>query len=340
MPSEERVEIAFKALFAPIEKYRSAIATTAEEVRGFLATHRGDDASDDIAIAAELGGFAAGRIDMDRFANLVSESREEEDPDTIRKVEKAFDVFRKITSDGDDQFYLKLKPGTRLRDAVAGRLSEIGRGFAAARIVRLAALGALTDGQADDLLEPLGFEAWNTGERQHSPPLVVELDGAALNAADLVDFLDGNVRIVLLVNGDAPPAPLVRLITPSAFVLQTTDAKDLDRFGAAEPPAVAALMPPGAACFVHDPSRGDHLGERLEIFALPEKPPRRKLGGTSGRQQKEELEQLRALAQLTGTETARSSLAPATEAKSVDKLAAWLLAQTDLSNISEIHSGE
>jgi hypothetical protein len=337
MPSEERVEIALKALSTPIEKYRSAVVTTAEEVRGFLATHRSDDASEDIAVAAELGGFAAGRIDMDRFANLLSDSREEEDPDTIRKVEKAFDILQRIGSDGDDAFYLKVKPGTRLRDAVAGRLSEIGRGFAAARIAGLAALGALTDGQAEELLEPLGFEAWNTGERQLAPPLVVELDGAALNAADLVDFLDGNVRLVLLVNGDAPPAPLVRLITPSAFVLQTTDAKDLDRFVAAEPPAVAALMPPGAARFVHDPSRGDLLRERLEIVDLPEKPPRRKLGGTSARQQKEELEQLRALAELTGAtqEVEESAPVPATEAKSVDKLAAWLLAQTDLSDISK-----
>jgi hypothetical protein len=335
MASEERMDAALKALAGPIKTYRSAVVTTAEEVRGFLATHGDDEVSADVGVAAELGAFAAGRIDVDRFANLLADSREEKDPDTLRKVKKAYEVLRTLSSGGDDAFYLRVRPGARLRDAVADRLSEIGRGFAAARIAGLAALGALTNGQGEELLEPLGFHAWNKGERQLAPPLVVELEGADLCAADLAEFLDGNVKLVLLVNGDAPPAPLVRLITPSAFVLQTSDETGLDRFAAADPPAIAALMPASAARFVHDPAGGDLLRDRLEIVHLPEKPPRRKLGGASALQQREELDQLRALAEYLGPaeDTTESTRAPGPEMTSTDQLAAWLLSQTDLSDM-------
>jgi hypothetical protein len=336
MPSEDsNKEVALEALSDPIENYRSAVATTAEQVRGFLAAHRGDETDDDSAPAAELGAYAVGRIDMDRFENLLSGSREKEEPDTLRKVEKAFAVLRRLSSGGDDGFYVKVKPGARLREAVAGRLAEIGRGFAAARIAGLAALGALTDGQAEALLEPLGFDAWNKGERRLAPPLVVELEGADLCAADLAEFLDGNMKIVLLVNGDAPPAPLVRLITPRTFVAQTSNPSDLDRFAATKASAVAALMPAGAARFVHDPAGGALLRDRLEILQLPDKPPRKKVGGASARQQEEELDQLRTLAECSAAAgaTAGASQAPAHEVTSVEKLGAWLLTQTDLNDM-------
>ena len=140
------------------------------------------------------------------------------------------------------------------------------------------------------------------------------------------------MKIVLLVNGDAPPAALVRLITPRTFVLQATDAKELGRVAAAEPPAIAALLPEGAASFVHDPALGERFGDRLTVHRIPDTPPRKKLGGISARQQLEELEQLRALASLSeapaAPELATSSHAQMT---SVDKLASWLLSQTDLS---------
>jgi len=336
MPSENSNRaLALEAVADPIETYRSAVATTAEEVRGFLAAHRDDETDDQSTLAAELGSFGAQRIDMDRFENLLSGSRDKEEPDTLRKVEKAFTVLRTFAAAGNDGFHVKVKRGARLREVVAVRLSEIGRGFAAARIAGLAALGALRDGQAEALLAPLGFDAWNKGERRLAPPLVVELEGADLCAADLAEFLDGSVKMVLVVNGDAPPAPLVRLITPSTFVLQTTDPADLDRFTATEACAVAALMPSGAARFVHDPAGGRSLRDRLEIFQLPDKPPRKKLGGLSAHQQNEELEQLRALAEFSAAPEPAigTPQAHAHEVTSVEKLGAWLLTQTDLNGV-------
>lgn len=333
MPSEVPIESALQAVAGTIERHRSAVATTAEEVRGFLAHREEKDKPRDVTVAAELGAFAAGRIDMSRFANLVSTSDEKQDPDTMRSVETAFGILDSHSTRGDDVFCLKTKSGASLRDAVAARFAEMGRSFAAARIAGLASLGTLTNGQAQELLGPLGFDAWSTGERQLAPPLVIELEGSELASANLAEFLDGSVKIVLLVKGQAPPAPLVRLITPSTFVLQTSDEKGLDRFAATDAPAIAAVMPESAAQFVHDPAGGALLNERLEVWHLPDKPPRRKLGGASAWQQNEELEQLRTLAASRAAPTVEGAAVSVAEATSVDKLAAWLLAQTDLSQI-------
>lgn len=332
MPSEERIALALEALAGPIEKHRSAVVLAAEEVRGFLASRASDESGGDAGVAATLGAFAAGRIDFDRFGKLLSDSGEDAPPDTLRKAEAALEVLRALSSAGNAPFSLKLAPGARLRDAVAGRLSEIGRGFAAARLAGLATAGALGNGDAEELLGPLGFDAWSSGERQLAPPLVIELEGADLRGVDLAEFLDGNVKIALVANGEAPPAPLVRLITPRTFVLQTSEPEDLRLFADAEPPAVAALLPSSpssVARFVHDPSRGSSVGARLSILWLPEEPPRKKLGGMSVRQQQEELDQLRALAAIAAEGPGAAST-PAAQMTSVDKLAAWLLAQTDL----------
>lgn len=332
MPSDEQISLALDLLADPIEKYRSAVVSAAEEVREFLRTHQQDDGGRETAVAAGLGPFASGRIDLGRFRKLVTDLEEDEDPDTLRRVENAFELLRSLASSETRAFYLRMIPGAHIGDAVAGRLSEIGRGFGAARVAGLAVLGALRNGNADGLLGPLGFGGWNSGERQLAPPLVVELEGSDLHAAELAEFLDGGVKIILLVNGDAPPAPLVRLITPRTFVLQAHEAGDFDRFRICQPPAIAAWMPESAARFVHDPARGDRISERLTILHLPDSPPQKKLGGISARQQQEELDQLCALARAPESVAAgSSSAAPGVEMTSVDKLAAWLLLQTDLS---------
>ncbi|UCC81576.1 MAG: hypothetical protein JSW46_11200 [Gemmatimonadota bacterium] len=337
MPSESdpRVEKALSALAGPIELYRSAVVTTVEEVRGYLATHRSEDEASDGGVAAGLGVFAAGRIDFERFANLTTSATLEGDPDTLGKVEKAYDILRGISSGGEDAFCVRVKPGGRLREAVADRLAEIGRGFAAARLAGMARAGSLNSKNEDKLLAPLGFERWNQAERRLAPPLVVELEGAGLHAGDLAEFLDGNIKIVLVVSGDVAPAPLVRLITPSTFVLQTAAGAGLERFAATEGPAVAALMPESAAQFIHDPAAGSSPAARLELISFPEQSPKNAVGGMSVRQQLDELEQLKTLAggpsvDAEGEEGAAPAAGPV--ATKVDKLAAWLLSQADLSD--------
>jgi hypothetical protein len=332
MPSDPRIDKALRALAGPIERYRSAVVTTVEEVRGYLASHQPKEESADGGVAAGLGKFAAGRIDIDRFSSFTN-TTVQDNPDTLKKVEKAFEILRDVASGGEDAFVVKVKSGGRLRDAVGERWAEIGRAFAAARVVSMAQAGSLNSKNEDKLLEPLNFERWNQAERQLAPPLVVELDGADLHAGDLVEFLDGTVKIVLVVNGEMAPAPLVRLITPSIFVLQTAGDAGLDRFAGAEGPAVAALVSKSAARFVHDPARGKTPGERLELTALPEAEPGAAVGGTSVRQQLDELEQLKNLAAEPAAQIAESEDGAAGPvATKVDKLAAWLLSQADLSD--------
>ena len=337
MPSDPKIEIALRALAGPIERYRSAVVTTVEEVRGYLQTQQSQQSAGLSAVAAGLGQFAGGRIDFERFAHFTSDGGSE-DLGTLKKVEKAFDILRVLAAGEDDLFHVKLKPGGRLRDAVAGRMAEIGRGFAAARVAGMATTGRLGSDNESGLLDPLGFERWNELERRLAPALLVELDGADLHAGDLAEFLDGAVKIVLVVLGETAPAPLVRLITPSTFVVQTASEQGLDRFAQFEGPGVAALVGEGTAQFIHDPTRGEHPWERIELLHVPEKGPKQRLGGMSKEQQKAELEQLLALAQAPGAEAAAEgaaaeAAAPAgTVASQVDKLAAWLLSQADLSN--------
>jgi hypothetical protein len=164
---------------------------------------------------------------------------------------------------------------------------------------------------------------------------VVEVQGSDLRAATLSEFLDGRQKIVLVVHGDCAPAPLARLISPSTFVLQTEDVTGIERFLGWDGPAVAALLPGAAARFVHDPARGSAPWDRLEIISVPETPPRKAIGGLSPLQQGEELELLRSLATRPAGVAAAAApvIAVAAAADPVDKLAAWLIGQADLSEL-------
>jgi hypothetical protein len=142
----------------------------------------------------------------------------------------------------------------------------------------------------------------------------------------LADFLDGAEKIALVVDGPCAPAPLVRLITPGTFVLQTADTTGVDLFAKCDGPAVMALVPSSAACFLHDPNGGRSAWQRLRVWHRPASLPRKSVGGLSARQQAEELLQLDALAERPSLETAPvESLVPVGQGEPGDRLAAWLL---------------
>ncbi len=94
------------------------------------------------------------------------------------------------------------------------------------------------------------------GRARLCPPLVIEVEGQDLRPASLAELLEGGQKIVLVVNGPAAPAPLVRLITPGVTVIQTDDPAELSALGAVDGPGIAALMPEGAAKFMHIPGDG------------------------------------------------------------------------------------
>jgi hypothetical protein len=340
MPSDDRVRLALDAFRGPIRAFASALVTTSDEVRRYLATCRFTWDGQVARVRAELGPLAAGRIDPERFAALASDHREA-GPAAIAAVERALDALTDLTGRGELLCRVEVPEGGGLHDAVARALGEIGRAFAAARLARDVRTGRWPAGAEAAAVDALPFARWTRSERRLAPPLVVSVQGGALRPAGLSEFLDGHLKLVLVVEGECPPAPLARLVAPGTFVLQTHDGAGLDRLAAFEGPGVAALVPDSAARFVHDPGAGLAAYDRLRIERLPDRPPRRALGGLSAAQQVEELELLRSLAtRPAGAEPrpagAVAAAAPGGGPASADpteKLAAWLLSRVDLSDL-------
>jgi len=322
-----------EALAAPWQTFRSALATTAEQVRGSLheEPHGDDDGSD-------LGAFASGRIDLQRFTDLVARD-EATDDEAESALREAYDTLSSLVARDTDLVSVDVAPGASLHEAVYGALAGVGRAFGAARAVDLARSGRFRRAEHGGLVDWFPFPQWSRAERRLAPPLVVSVDGADLQAGALAEFLDGALKIVLVTRGATPPAALVRLVSPGVFVLQTTDASDLARFAASKGAGVAAVVPEGAACFTHDPAAGEELWDRMSVQRLPERAPRVAVGGHSAQQMAEELAQLRALSHkpeipeaaavaVAAEPAAGSSAAPAADPAA--KLAAWLLKNAEL----------
>jgi hypothetical protein len=340
MPSDPslrsgQAERTSRALAATAElraRYRGAVAAAAEQIGAYLDACRAR--SGDVAEGAltELGAFARGRIDAGRLAAVIG-GRRAVAPEMAGLAERAEAVLRELLARGDALFTYDLPSGGDLRHAVHDALEEAGRAFGAALVFQAVKTGVYRAEQHEGLLDTFPFARWNRTERLLAPPLVVSLDGADLHADTLAEFLDGQQKIVLVVRGPATPAPLVRLLTPGVFVAQTQDAAELARAAAFAGPAVAALVPEAAARFVHDPGAGRTLGERLAVAWLPPDVPRAPVGGRSVAQQREELAQLAALAELAAAPVAAPPPpaavmpTPPVDEAAVNDLTTWLLAQ-------------
>jgi hypothetical protein len=251
---------------------------------------------------------------------------------------------------------VEVGPGGDVAAAVGSALASIGRAFGAARVAELVRLGRLDEARKEDAASPFPFRRWTAAERRMSPPLVVRCAGTDLDASGLGSFLDGTQKIVLLVEGPAPAAPLARLITPGTFVTQTDDAAAFARLAGFEGPAVGALVSDGCSLFTHDPSLPD--AGRLLVKSKPETKPDTKpraMRAASVLQQKASLAHLDLLERLfagvavgpapaaavapavttdgPAPVPAAGVAAPAAGQVAVDpadRLAAWLLAQADL----------
>jgi len=330
MPSDERVARVLELLQGAHHSFRSVLATTLEQLRSSLDRRRSAGNGTPTPVASELGTFAAGRIDPERFARLLAREPDLEQG-ALDRIERAYKVLGEVAARADELCVVDVPPGASLRDEVSRALAAIGRAYGAAHVVEQARTGG---GEVDETwLSAYRFRQWNRAERQIAPPLVIHVDGADLRAEGLAEFCDGQLRLVLLVRGACAPAPLVRLVSPGVFVQQTTEVEDLARLARVSGPAVAALVPDGCARFVHDPEAGAHVWERVAITARPGTAPRGALGGRSAFQQNEELRQLEALAERPaaggpGAPEAAGAGAPA-PTDPIDKLAAWLLAQAD-----------
>jgi hypothetical protein len=328
MPSEETTREALAAVAAARDDYRSALVGTADQLRGLLLAQSGNGDENLDRAASELGSFAAGHIDVERFASLFQADRSLDEASRAH-LERAAETLESLAATGDDLFVIDLPAGEDLRETAIRALGESGRAFGAARTAELARTGRFKDEEHRRWIDRFPPDSWSDREREIAPPLIVRLRGEELRAGGLANLLDGSQKIVLIVDGKAPPAALVRCITPGVHVLQTSDPAALARIAKTEGPAIAALVPEDAARFEHRPGAGGTAGLRLAVEFLPEAEPKRSIGRISVFQQNEELRQLRVLAGASPAiegpvAGARAESAGATDA---DVLAAWILRQ-------------
>jgi hypothetical protein len=330
MQSDDRVTQALAALKRPRDVFHSAVVAAVEEISVFLSAQRAPADERATREAVRLGSFADGRIDIDRFSRLLG-AAEAIEKSKLEGLDHALRVLKGFAGQGDELYHVRVPEGADLRDTVRDALAVRGRAFSTAQQIESLRTGR-NGRRAEIDFGTLDFRQWTRAERLVAPPLVVEVSGADLHASGLGEYMDGTQKIVLVVSGPAAPAPLVRLLAPRTFVMQTQQPAALARLAAHAGPGIAAIMPDGAVQFVHDPSRGDSIAQRLEVAGALPQPTLRGAGAGSVRQQAEEVALLAELMRL-------ASLVPAAEAPvepavtPADQLAAWLLRQTDLSTV-------
>lgn len=339
MPSEEQTRGALEALAGPIDHFRSALTTALEEVHDYLATQRTSASEQRERLRRELGVFAEGRVDVDALLEIIGPPVEA-DPAMIEWVERAMGTLEELEDKKEELFSVEVEPGAGLRDKVDAALAEAGRVFGAARVIRLARSGGLT-AEHEGMLAGFPFHRWSRAERQLAPPLVIRVEGQDLQAGGLADFLDGNQKLLLVVEGEAPPAPLARLVTPSIMVVQASAAEGMQRLNSFSGAGIGAILPEGAALFVHDPVAGGAPWQRMSVEHMPDQEPRKAVGRISVDQQREDLRHLSTLAEeprfaeipaAEEPEKVAAGVTPEDETPpdEKDRLAAWLLSQADL----------
>ena len=321
MPSDERVLVALEAVRPAAAAYRRAIAAAADRVASYLPAPEDESVSG--RAAAELGEFAAERMDARRFAGLLDGRPLDDAEQTL--VRKAHGVLRELESTPDVRFHLDVPAGGSLSFVVDDALGQLGRAFGAAVVVELARSGRYVDAEHQSLFHGLPHRRWNRAERQVAPPLVVTIDGADMWVGSVARHLDGAQKLLLVVRPPCPPAPLVRLITPGILVAQTSKVDALGAWMRVDDPAVVAFVPEGAAEFVHLPDAGRTVQERLTVSVLPAGPIR-PVESWSVWQQQQDLMQLAVLATASAARPETGNGSPAAT-DPVDRLAAWLLAQ-------------
>jgi hypothetical protein len=330
MPSDPRFANALAAMAGPIAEFRSIIQGALTQAEAFLVDQAAGDKERAKRAGMELGRFATGRIDPARFAAIFPAVPPVE-PAAIAALKRAIKTLRGISDRGNLAFLVDLPKDGRLGAKVGDALAEIGRAFGAVILADVVRGGRYQASEHDRLLDPLEFHAWTKAERRYAPPVIVSLDGADLHTGGLSDYADGREKIVLVVRQAAAPAPLARCITPGTLVLQTTDGSGLDRVAGFDGPAVAAVMPEGAAVFCHDPTAGREPWQRLTVRTVGEL-PRHPIGGISVWQMAEDRTLLGDLARTPFTIPVSGGAAtPAVGADdAVDRIAAWLLGQSGL----------
>jgi len=329
MLSDERVLAALRAVRGSIDAYRAAVGVAAERIESYLAM-----TADDPTHAREmerLGQFASDRIDIERFAALWGE-RAALDEFERALLARARDLLREAQHAADARFVHDVPTGGRLNLALGNTFAELGRPFGATLVAELVRSGRYDPAEHTVLLHGLPRHRWNRAERAVAPPVILTLDGADLWAGEAAQYVDGNQKMVLIVRTPAPPAALVRLVTPDTLVVQTTSVERMASSLAHPGPGVVALMPEGAAEFAHVPDARLPLHQRITIAAPPQG-ARKALPSWTAWHQDQDWQQLLAmsLAPSAAVSGMNGGGAPGGGGgDDVDRLAGWLLAQAQL----------
>ncbi len=355
MQSDDPAASALAAVRGRAEAFLAAITITTDELRGYLQEHRVASDSGSQRATAALGVFASGVVNADRFSRLVR-SEEPATAPPAEAIESALRVLDELASRADNLVRVHVPAGGDLVAAVESSFADAGRAFGAARVAKLSRSGLYDAAQHARLLESFPYRLWSHAERELAPPLVIELRGEDLVPAGLAAYLDGKTCLVLVIDGPAPPAALARLIAPGVFVMQTADVESLARLAEASGPAIAGVVPSGAAQFVHATSAPDALGT-VEVIETPSADPRRPVGVVSVFQQVQDLRLLALFAAQPGAPPVAESAPPPVEPEAlpsegsggngaaapapaavdpVGVLANWLLERVDLSDLESV----
>lgn len=329
MPSDARVAAALAAAEPQILAFQAALAAAADRLDAQLESAVEDPAH--VRVATELGEFAAGRIDITRFAAL-SQEPEALDDHELALLRRSRDLLREQAALPLARFVVDVPSGGRLCGALGHAFAELGAAYGAMLVAELVRTRRYDAAAHSFLLHSLPRHQWNRAERAAAPPMVMWVDGADLWGGEIAQYLDGGQKIVIVVRPPMSPAPLVRLITPGTYVRQTTSTEHLTEALALDGPAVVALVPEGSAEFVHRPDARQPMHARVHISTRPQG-ARKTLQSWTAWQQQEELAQLDALA----AEPAPAVIPALAQANAVsppadpaDQLARWLLSRADL----------
>jgi len=327
MPSDTLMQAALAATEPARKDFLTAVKAAADEIEGRLRSGRDSGRDSGGRVAKELGSFAAGRIDPRKLA-AFSPRATEPHPTVLEALERAAGVMREIALLKEEDFVVEVKAGQRLSRVLADRLAVLGRAFGAAELAALARSGRVASVDADRRLTSYHPDDWSAREREIAPPLVVIADGSTLRLGAVREWMEGNQKIFFVIEGACPPAPMVSLVTPGTWVAQVTDPEAAAEFGSFEGPAACALVPQGAAVFTYDPARGleASVGSAdLKIHGI---------GPMTVWRQSQDLTTLERMEARGGlsveTSGASNGSGVTGPVEPADRLAAWLLSQTDL----------
>jgi hypothetical protein len=328
MPFDDPVAPGLAALAGPIAAFRALLRDAVTQGERFFDDQAASRERRQLRAAAELGPFAAAHVVPERFDALFPAARRADAAD-LAALDRALGTLHALLDQGDAAFIVEVPRGASLGDALRNAMAQLGRGLGAAALVERIRTGPVEGAAAEALLAPMEFPVWSSTARRVAPPLLILLDGADLRAGALAEYTDGREKLVLVPRGRCAPASLVRCITPGTLVVQTSDGRGLERLAAFDGPAIAAIVSDDAATFLHDPDLGGEPWQRLTIWN-PGSAPSRVLGGESRWQMEEERKLLLDLARTPFAVPGPRGAAAATgAADAVDRIASWLLAQSE-----------